>query len=265
MSIVDVRPGYLLTRCAPSLDERDLVARDQNADVALGPPKDRLGLGDRGTQRTVVERVRGSAARGCGSEPVAAHHCSDGFEVGRPSGGGIEHCTDLTEVIGAEHARRDDRERDGVDVAGVVEAVDGAARDADGLAGADVDRSTFDRPGQDALEPVDRLLVAVVTVWSRNLAAGRDVEFEHRDRSGRLLALDQKPNRHRSDPDLLAYNHSYPVLSETQLSGLVRDEAEGGLNGSTAQVEDLDQQVSPARLRGGERGVPPEVVVTVVT
>ena len=62
---------------------------------------------------------------------------------------------------------RDERERLGVDVARVVELMDGAAGDAQRLSGPDVDRSALDRPGQDALEPVDRLLVAVVAVPGR--------------------------------------------------------------------------------------------------
>ena len=85
-------------------------------------------------------------------------------------------------VVGAENARSDDRQRLRVDVAGVVESVDGAAWDEERLAGGDVGQLTLDRPGQDAFEPVDRLLVAVVAVCGCHLRAGGNVELEDRDR-----------------------------------------------------------------------------------
>ena len=110
---------------------------------------------------------------------------------------------DLAEVVGAEDAGGDDRERLGVDVARVVELVDGAAGDAERLAGADVDRRALDRPGQHALEPVDRLLVAVVAVPGRDLRAGRNVELEHRDRTARL-ARPRRRNRIAIVPTLIS-------------------------------------------------------------
>jgi hypothetical protein len=45
---------------------------------------------------------------------------------GGPPGRGVEDGRDLAEVVGAEDARGDHRERLRVDVAGVVELVDGA-------------------------------------------------------------------------------------------------------------------------------------------
>ena len=95
----------------------------------------------------------------------------------------------------------------------VVELVDGAAGDAERLAGADVGRVALDRPGQDALEPVDRLLVAVVAVRGRDLRPGRDVELEHRDRPAGLLALDQESDRQRPDLDLFARARRHRLLS----------------------------------------------------
>jgi len=89
--------------------------------------------------------------------------------------------------VGAEDAGGDDGECLRVDVLGVVELVDGAAGDAERLTGADVDRNALDRPGQPSLEPVDRLLVAVVAVPGCDLRAGRSVELEDRNRSSRLL------------------------------------------------------------------------------
>jgi hypothetical protein len=110
----------------------------------------------------------------------------------------------LAEVVGTEDAGGHDRERLRVDIVGVVKVVDGTAGDEERLAGADVRRRALDRPGQDALQPVDRLLVAVVAVGGRDLRAGGNVELEDRDRPSRLLTLDQEADRQLPDPDLFA-------------------------------------------------------------
>ena len=133
---------------------------------------------------------------------MAPHHQPDRCEVGWAARCSVENGCHLAEVVGVEDAGSDDRECPGVGIAGVVEVVDCATRDAENLAGADIGRRALDRPGQDALEPVDRLLVAVVTVRGRDLRAGGYVELENRDRSCRLLALDQEPDRDRPDLDL---------------------------------------------------------------
>ena len=57
---------------------------------------------------------------------MAAHHCCDRCEVGRPAVGRVEDGRYLAEEVRAENAGGDDRERPGVHVAGVVEVVDGA-------------------------------------------------------------------------------------------------------------------------------------------
>src|SRR6478736_9386677 len=119
---------------------------------------------------------------GGGGEAMAEHHGSDRREVGRPTGRGVEDGRSVAEVAGAEDAGGDDRERPGVVLAEVVEPVHRAARDAERLARGDVDRRALDRPGQDASEPVDRLLVAVVAVCGRHLRADGNVELEDGDR-----------------------------------------------------------------------------------
>ena len=115
------------------------------------------------------------------------------------AGRGVDDRGEVAEVVGAEDAWSDDRERRGVDIVRVVEVVDGAARDAEHLAGADVDRHTADRPGQDSLQSVDRLLVTVVAVGDGDLRAGGNVELEDCDGAARLLALDQEPDRDLPD------------------------------------------------------------------
>ena len=135
---------------------------------------------------------------------MAAHHCSDRSRVGRAAGGGIEDRGDLAEVVGAEDAGGDDRQRLRAELADVGELVDCPAGDAEHLAGADLVRVALDRPDERALEAVDRLLVAVVAVRRRDFGAGRDVELEHRHRAVRLLALEQETDGHLPDSDLFA-------------------------------------------------------------
>ena len=104
---------------------------------------------------------------------MAAHHRCDRSEVGRAADRGVDDGRHLAEVLGAEEARSDDRERRRVDVPSVVERVDDVAGDKESLAGPDLGRRAVDRPGQDALEPVDRLLVAVVAVAGGDAVAAR--------------------------------------------------------------------------------------------
>src|SRR5206468_2092730 len=100
-------------------------------------------------------------------------------------------------------------QRAGVDPTGVVEVVNGTARNEERLAGADVGRCALERPGQDPFEPVDRLVVAVVAVRSRDLGTGRDVELKDRHRATRLLSIEQEPDRHVSDLDLFTHARSH--------------------------------------------------------
>ena len=136
---------------------------------------------------------------------MSAHDLAQRGEIGRAAGCGVEDGRHLAEVVRAEDAGGDDRECLRVDIAGVVELVDGATGNAERLARADVDRRALDRPGQDALESVDRLLVAVVAVSGRDLSAGRNVELEDGDRASGLLGLDQEPDRQLADIDLFAH------------------------------------------------------------
>jgi hypothetical protein len=54
-------------------------------------------------------------------QSVSAHDLARCGEVGRASGCGVEDGCHFVEVVGAEHAGGDDRERSRVHVAGVVE------------------------------------------------------------------------------------------------------------------------------------------------
>lgn len=115
---------------------------------------------------------------------MAAHDLAECDEVGRAAGRCVEHLCDLAEEVGAEDAGHDDRKLARVRIASVVEVVHGATGDAQRFPRADGGRRAFDRPGEDALEPRDRLLVAIIAVRGGDPGAGRDVELEDRDRPG---------------------------------------------------------------------------------
>jgi hypothetical protein len=114
---------------------------------------------------------------------MTAHHRRHGGEVGRAAGRGVEDSRRLAEESRADDARSGNPDGLGIDITGVVEVMDGAAGDEDRFAGSDVHLLPRDRPGQRALEPVDRLVIAVVAVGGSDLRARGDVELEDSDRS----------------------------------------------------------------------------------
>ena len=78
---------------------------------------------------------------------MAPHHVADRDEIGGAAAGGVDDCRRFAEVVGAEEARGDDRERGGGDIAGVGEGVDRAAGDEEGRARPDVVRRALDVSG----------------------------------------------------------------------------------------------------------------------
>src|SRR3954451_5621887 len=96
------------------------------------------------------------------------------------------------EVVRRHEAGAGYRQELGVFGPVVVEPVDSAARDADGLVGANVEHATVNRPSRDALEPVDRLLEGVVAMRYRHLAIGRYEALEDTRAPIRVGSLDQE-------------------------------------------------------------------------
>jgi hypothetical protein len=129
----------------------------------------------------------------------------------RAAGCGLEDRRDLAEEVRAEDPWRDDPKTSGVDLARVLEVVDGAARDEEHLAGTNVRRGAFDRPRHGTLEAVSRLVVAVVAVRDRHPRAGGDMELEDRDRASRFLAINEKPDSDLPNSDLFARSHAVLV------------------------------------------------------
>ena len=81
--------------------------------------------------------------------------------------GGIDCLSRFLEVCGAHYRRGYDGELFHILIAEIIEAMYRAARDAQGLPGTNLDGLAVDRPGKDALDTVEDLLVGVVLVGRR--------------------------------------------------------------------------------------------------
>lgn len=136
---------------------------------------------------------------------MAAHDFADGSDAGWSAGRrGVEDRSNLAEVAGAEEAGGDNGERfcrGGVEV---LEAVDGSARDKDGIARAAFHCLAVDGVGKDALKAVGGLFIGVVTVGGGDFRSGGDFELEHGDGASGGLGVDKVADDEASEADLFA-------------------------------------------------------------
>src|SRR6516165_10482673 len=103
--------------------------------------------------------------------PEDVHHLR---AVGRAAVGGF------AEVRGAHYRRAYDGELSHIRAAEVIKAVYRASGDAQRLAGTNLDGRAVHRPGKDALDTVEDLLVGVVLVGRRRqLLPDGDENLEH--------------------------------------------------------------------------------------
>ena len=149
--------------------------------------------------------ARGTALglrRRCRRESVAEHDLCHFCAVGRAAGGCVDDLGGFAEVLRADGSGRDDAEDFDVLAGVVVKAMDGSARNAEGLAGAYVNLPAVYGPGQDAFEAVDGFLVVVVAMrrGREPLRAGND-DLKGSDGAGRVLAGEQEANGERTDED----------------------------------------------------------------
>src|SRR5215203_343796 len=160
----------------------------------------------------MLARSLGLPSLWCRAEPVASHHFADRCGVWRTAGCCLEDVGHIAEVPRAEDAGGDDREHLRVGLMIVVETVDDPATDAQHLARAYVGLLAVERPAQNSLEPVDRLLITVMAVCARHPGSGCDVELEDCDRTSRRLALQPESDRNPPDPNLFAWSrqHEHP-------------------------------------------------------
>src|SRR5262249_44666301 len=134
-------------------------------------------------------------------EAMPAHDLRNVYSVRRTNSRCVDRFGSLAEILRANCRRCDYAKRLHVPASMVVEPVNGAARNAERLAGPDVDLLSVDRPGQHSVDAVDRLLVMVVAVcWGRKALRGRDREFEGRDAAGRVVPGEQEA--HHEWPDM---------------------------------------------------------------
>src|SRR5262245_20842147 len=157
-------------------------------------------------ERCPLLRRRGAGPRPCvrswrRRQAVAAHDLGQLRTIRRPIRRS-HHRRDLVEVLRTDGRGRDDAYRLGVLAAVVVETMRGAARDAQRLSGADVERLAADGPGKHPAEAVDRLFVVMVAVGRRHqLLRGWNRELEDRDAATRIFSRDEKSHAERAETD----------------------------------------------------------------
>ena len=124
--------------------------------------------------------------------PEDVYHLS---AVGRAAGGGTDYFGSFPEVRGAHYRRGYDGELFHILAAEVIEAVHRAAGDAQRLPGTNLDGRAVNRPGKDALDTVEDLLVGVVLVGRRwKLLPGGDENLEHGHAAVGIIAREEKPD-----------------------------------------------------------------------
>src|SRR5260370_11735100 len=116
---------------------------------------------------------------------MPSHHFGDRSSVGRMPGRFPNDGGDFAKVVRAENAGSHDGEPSCVCGMIVVEAVDRSPRYTEHLARAAIACAPVDRPREHPFQPIDRLLVAVMTVRNWHLCARRDIELENSNGTSR--------------------------------------------------------------------------------
>src|SRR6185437_4188347 len=97
-------------------------------------------------------------------KPMTAHDLGHLGSVRWAPGGRIDDRGGLTEKVRSDGGRRDHAERLGLPISVVLEPVHGTARDAERLAGSDLDGPSVHGPRQRAFDAVDGLFVMIVAM-----------------------------------------------------------------------------------------------------
>jgi hypothetical protein len=115
--------------------------------------------------------------------------------VGRAADGGTDYFGSFAEVRGAHDRRGYDGKLFHILAAKVIEAVHRASGDAQRLPGTNLDGRAVNRPGKNALDTVEDLLVGVVLVgWRRQLLPSGDENLEHRRATAGIIAREEEPD-----------------------------------------------------------------------
>jgi len=122
--------------------------------------------------------------------PEDVHHFR---AIGWAATGGGDYFGGFSEVRGAHYRRGYDGELFHILVAEIVEAVHRASGDSQRLPGTNLDGRPVNRPGKDALDTVEDLLVGIVLVGGRcQLLPDRDENLEHRDASAGIIGGEEE-------------------------------------------------------------------------
>src|SRR5262249_55216143 len=133
---------------------------------------------------------------------MAAHDFAHLDSVRWPTSRRLHNLGSLAEILRTDRGWRNGTEHLHISAAVVVEPVNGAARNAEGLPWPDVDPFAIYRPGQHPLDAVDRLFVVVVTVCGRRQPLrGGDCELEEGEAATRVFSRDQEAHAERPEAD----------------------------------------------------------------
>src|SRR5215472_8927269 len=120
------------------------------------------------------------------------------------TGGSVDFFGGLAEVCGPHDRRGYDGELFHILAAVILEAVHRAAGNAQRLPGTNLDGRAVNRPGKDALDTVEDLLVGIVLVgWRRQLLPDRHKELKDRDTSAGIIAGEEESDLKRTNLDCL--------------------------------------------------------------
>ena len=133
---------------------------------------------------------------------MTAHDLRHPGAVRRPAGRCVDHLGGVAEILWPDRGRRDQAEHLHVLAAVVVEAVNGAARNAERLSRPDVEALAVHSPGQHPFDAVDRFFVVFVAVRRRRQTLrGRDRQLEQGDAPTRVVSRDQEAHTERPEMD----------------------------------------------------------------
>src|SRR5262245_38533975 len=135
-------------------------------------------------------------------EAVPAHDFGHLGPVRRPACRRPEYLKRFAEILRTDRGGRNDAQRFRVLASQIIESMNRTSRDAERLSGTNVDRSSVDGPGQDAVQTVDRFLVVVMAVGgSRQALTAADGQLKSRDAAGGVVPRYQKADDERSETD----------------------------------------------------------------
>ena len=157
--------------------------------------------------------------------PEDVHHLR---AVGLAASGGTDYFGSFAEVRRAHYRRRYDGQLLHIRVAEVIEAMQRTSGDAQRLSWTNLDGRAVNRPGKDAFDTIEDLLVSVVLVGRRRqLVPDGDENLEHGRAAVGIIASEEEPDPYRANLDGLfrridsgrtLLHDGYPLFSTAQFT-----------------------------------------------